>query len=127
MSKLKAQIGVATLAVLGLIGTAAAQGPPQRRQGGPGPGGPDGGGPGLQQLDLTDQQRDQIRAIHEKNREANRPTFEAARKAHQAFEKLLAKDGADAASGMRAFSAKNAATAKTALTNAFRALESFIR
>jgi Spy/CpxP family protein refolding chaperone len=52
---------------------ALAQGPGQR-MGGPGRGGPGGPAPGpafvpmLQQLDLTDQQREQVRALMEANR-----------------------------------------------------------
>jgi hypothetical protein len=87
MSKARTQIGIAALAILGFIGTAAAQGP-SRREGGPGHRGPREGGP-IERLDLTDQQRDQIQSIREKHRAENQPLFETARKAHQAFRKAL--------------------------------------
>ena len=116
MSKARTQIGIAALAILGFIGAAAAQGPPERRSGGPGFG-PREGGP-IERLDLTDQQKDQVQAIREKHRSENKPLFDAAQKAHQAFQKALEKPGADAASVGQAALAMHAAQKKleTALT-----------
>ena len=60
---------VAALCAAGIAVTVAAQGPgPGGRGRGPGPGGP-GGIPGLQAVGLTDAQKEQIRTIHEANRE----------------------------------------------------------
>lgn len=106
MSKARTQIGIAALAILGFIGTAAAQGP--RREGGPGHRGSREGGP-MERLDLTDQQKDQIQSIREKHRAENQPLFDTAQKAHQAFRKALEKDGADAQSvGQAALAMKGA-------------------
>ncbi len=110
MSKARTQIGIAALAILGFIGTAAAQGP-SRREGGPGHRGPREGGP-IERLDLTDQQKDQILSIREKHRAENQPLFETAQKAHQAFRKALEKDGADAQSVGQAALAMRAAQKK---------------
>ena len=61
---------VAALFATGIAVTVAAQGPgPGGRGRGPGgPGGP-GGIPGLQAVGLTDAQKEQVRTIHEANRE----------------------------------------------------------
>src|SRR4051794_37669016 len=52
-----------------------AQGPGQRGRGPMGPGGPGGPGlfPGLQQLDLTDAQKDQLRALMDEGRQGGDP------------------------------------------------------
>ncbi|MBK5254555.1 MAG: Spy/CpxP family protein refolding chaperone [Vicinamibacteria bacterium] len=93
-------------ATFGFISLAAAQGPeggPMRRPGGPGfgPGGPDGpGGPraGMiaRELGLSEDQKAQWKAIHEKEREATEPLLESVREAKEAFDKALASDSADA-------------------------------
>ena len=55
-------------------------------------GGPMGGGFALREVmrDLTDAQREQIKAIHEKNAERIRPLAERARTAHEAVENAVA-------------------------------------
>jgi Spy/CpxP family protein refolding chaperone len=95
--------GASVLALALFVAVAAAQdGPRMRRPGmagpGPGPGGP--GGPPmaglLHELDLSDEQREQVRAIHEKEREALKPVIEKADAARQAFDKALNAENADA-------------------------------
>src|SRR5262245_17631155 len=85
---------------LGILVCSVAGGQEPRR--GPRPGdGPGMGPPSIEmlaeRLGLTDDQVAQIKALHEKNQEANKAVFDAARKAHQAFDKALNADAADAA------------------------------
>lgn len=75
----------------------APQSPPAGRRGGRGPGGPGGrmGAPfgggfiGGMMRDLTDAQREQVRAIHERHAEEIRPLAERLRKAHQALDDAI--------------------------------------
>lgn len=106
-------IKIATIAIasLGWIASATAQGPGQHMRR-PGPGGPGGpgfgpggpGGPGGPQMEmmaehlgLSDEQKTQIKAIHEKTRETVEPLMKAAGDAHQAFDTALNAENADAA------------------------------
>ena len=78
-----------------------------RRPGGPGgPGfGPEGpGGPGgppiemiAQHLGLSDEQKTQFKAIHEKGREAGEPLMKGAGEAKEAFDQALESENTDAA------------------------------
>src|SRR5262245_14204853 len=83
---------VVSLGTLPLI----AQGPGQRL-GGPGRGGPGGAGPGgpivpgLNRLDLSDAQRDQLRAIMEQQRQGDNPG-EKVREAEQALHAAIFSD-----------------------------------
>ncbi len=105
-------LGAVTLAVaVGAAGFAAAQdqsGRPDRpmmRRGGPGgPGGFIGGGPGgpfggvmLRGLDLTEAQRDQVRAIMDARRAADTPLLERARTARQALQTAIQTQPVDEA------------------------------
>ena len=77
--RLASAIGV--LVVAGAVSVWAQPGPggPHGRHGFGGLGGPGGHGPGLlalHQLDLTDQQKEQIRALHQQQREAFRSLME---------------------------------------------------
>lgn len=100
---------------------AAAQDGPRPRRQGPGPGfgmtGPGGPGPApmglpLHELDLSDEQREQIRAIHEKERESLKPVIEKAEAARQAFDKALNAENADAQAVGQAALAMKAAQAQ---------------
>jgi Spy/CpxP family protein refolding chaperone len=65
------------------------------RMGGPRGGGPRGGGPlGMIGADLTEQQREQVRAIRERYAEQLRPAMERSRNARQAIAKAVT-DGTD--------------------------------
>jgi periplasmic protein CpxP/Spy len=119
----------AALAVM-TIATAApmlmAQDQPQRRQGpgfggpppgggpgGPGmrmrgPGGPMGFGPGFGELDLTDDQKTQLKSIAESHRDEFRAAGEKARAAHDGMEALIEADSINE-SAIRAKSAEIAA------------------
>lgn len=115
-------IKIATIAIasLGWIASAAAQGPGEHMRrpgpGGPGfgPGGPGGpGGPQMEMmaehLGLSDEQKTQIKAIHEKTRETVEPLMKAAGDAHQAFDQALNAENADAAAiGQAAIAMRNA-------------------
>lgn len=91
-------------ATFGFVSLAAAQGPEgprPPRAGGPGfgPGGPGGPPIGMmaRRLGLTDDQKDQLKALHERERESTKPLLQAAREARQAFNAALKAEGADAA------------------------------
>jgi Spy/CpxP family protein refolding chaperone len=98
-------------ATFGWISLAAAQGPEGGQMGRPGgPGGPGvgqgfgPGGPGgprvgmmARRLGLSDEQKAQWQAIHEREREAAKPLMEAARGAREAFDQALKAENADAA------------------------------
>lgn len=93
---------VLAAASFGWISLAAAQGPEDRPLRHPGPGfGPGPGGPPMgmiaNRLGLTEEQKTQWKAIHEKERETGKPLMEAARAAKDAFDKALESDNADAA------------------------------
>ena len=92
----------------GWIAVAAAQPPDGGPRRGPGhPGGPGFGpgdrGPGgppieriAEQLGLTEEQEEQWKTLHEKERESARPLIEAAENAREAFDKALNAENADA-------------------------------
>jgi Spy/CpxP family protein refolding chaperone len=115
----KHTVTIATLAIaaLGLISVAAAQGPGgghMRRPGGEGFG--PGGGPGgprvemiAERLGLSDEQKAQWTAIHEKARESGQPLIKAAGEAKEAFDTALQAENADAATvGQAALAMKSA-------------------
>ena len=92
----------AAVVVMGLAATVPyldaqdQQPPPQGDHRGPGGrggrmGGPMGGGFAMREVmhDLTDAQREQIKAIHEKNAERIRPLAERARAAHDAVQNAI--------------------------------------
>jgi protein CpxP len=83
-------------------------GPPPGGPGGPGmrgPGGPMGFGPGFRQLDLTDDQRAQLKSIAQSHRDEFRAAGEKARAAHDGMQALLDADTIDEAA-IRAKSAE---------------------
>ncbi|MEO8359242.1 MAG: Spy/CpxP family protein refolding chaperone [Vicinamibacteria bacterium] len=102
----KHTLTVAALAVasFGWISIAAAQ-PPEggpRRQGGlGGPGGPPAMGMGMgmmaEHLGLSDEQKTQIKAIHEKERETIQPLMKAVGESQRAFDTALNAEAPDAA------------------------------
>lgn len=93
----------------GVAVSAAAQGPGRRGHGrGFGPGGPEM----AERLGLSDEQKEQMKALRERHREALKPLFEAAREAHQAYEKALDAENADPAQVGQAALAMKAARAK---------------
>lgn len=116
MKKQTLAIAMITVGTFGWIATAAAQGPGgghMRRQGGPGfgPGGPSG--PPIEMiaehLGLSDEQKAQWKAIHEKAREEGQPLMKAAGDAKEAFDKALESENADAATvGQAAIAMRNA-------------------
>jgi Spy/CpxP family protein refolding chaperone len=78
------------LAAVGWLGVARAErpeGPPRGREFGPGFG-PDAG-MWAERLHLSEEQRAQIEALWENDRQATRPLFEAARETHEAFREAL--------------------------------------
>lgn len=86
-------------------------GPPPGGRGGPGmrgPGGPMGVGPGFRQLDLTDDQKAQLKSIAESHRDEFRAAGEKARAAHDGMQALVDADTIDEAA-IRAKSAEVAA------------------
>ena len=78
--------------------------------GAPGPGGPMGVLPGLNRVDLTDAQREQIRAILEQEREAGAPG-EKVRQAEEALHTAILADAPDAQAIDNAKAALNSAHA----------------
>ena len=94
-SKLSAALG-ATLCVLVWTGTAGAQ---DRDSRGPRPEGPGGPPPierMMERLGLTEDQKAAVQTVHEKNQDSMRPLGDAARRAHEAFQKALDSDSPDA-------------------------------
>jgi protein CpxP len=86
-------------------------GPPPGGRGGPGmrgPGGPMGFGPGFRQLDLTDDQKAQLKSIAQSHRDEFRAAGEKARAAHDGMQALIEADQIDEAA-IRAKSAEVAA------------------
>lgn len=109
MKKQTLTFAALAVATFGWISVASAQGPGgghMRRPGGPGgagfgPGGPGGhDGPPIgmvaRHLGLSDEQKEQWKAIHEKAREAGEPLMKATREAKAAFDKALDAENADA-------------------------------
>jgi Spy/CpxP family protein refolding chaperone len=88
----------ATLAAIAMSGTIAVVHAQTR---GPGPGrsfGPDFGPDGhrlAELLGLSEEQQSQLKAMREKDREANKPLLEAARQAHQTFRDALEAESPD--------------------------------
>jgi protein CpxP len=87
--------------------------PPGGGPGGPGmrmrgPGGPMGFGPGFQMLDLTDDQKAQLKSIAESHRDEFRAAGEKARAAHDGMQALIEADSINE-SAIRAKSAEIAA------------------
>ena len=75
-------------------------GPPPGGPGGPGmrrPGGPMGFGPGFQMLDLTDDQKAQLKQIAESHRDEMRAAGEKARAAHEGMRALTDAETIDEA------------------------------
>ncbi|MEO7157887.1 MAG: Spy/CpxP family protein refolding chaperone, partial [Vicinamibacterales bacterium] len=86
-------------------------GPPPGGPGGPGmrrPGGPMGFGPGFRELDLTDDQKAQMKSIAESHRDEFRAAGEKARAAHDGMQALLEAETIDEAA-IRAKSSEVAA------------------
>ena len=98
-------------------------GPPPGGPGGPGmrmraPGGPMGFGPGFGQLDLTDDQKAQLKQIAESHRDEFRAAGEKVRAAHEGMRALMEADTIDEAA-IRARSAEiGAADAEVMILNA---------
>lgn len=90
----------------------ARQDQPQRRQGPGGPGmrrgGPMGFGPGFRELDLTDDQKAQLKSIAESHRDEFRAAGEKSRAAHDGMRALVEADSINE-SAIRAKSAEIAA------------------
>ena len=85
-------------------------GPGGRGMRGPGgPGGPMGFGPGFRQLDLTDDQKTQMKSIQDSHREDIMAAFSKSRAAHEGMQALIEADSIDEAA-IRAKSAEVAAT-----------------
>ena len=75
-------------------------GPPPGGPGGPGmrrPGGPMGFGPGFRELDLTDDQKAQMKSIAQSHRDEFRAAGEKARAAHDGMQALLEAETIDEA------------------------------
>ena len=72
-------------------------GPPPGGPGMRGPGGPMGFGPGFRELDLTDEQRAQMRSIAESHRDEFKAAGDKSRAAHEAMRTLLEADTIDEA------------------------------
>ena len=75
-------------------------GPPPGGPGGPGmrgPGGPMGFGPGFRELDLTDEQKAQMKSIAESHRDEFKAIGDKSRSAHEAMRALLEADTIDEA------------------------------
>lgn len=95
-------------------------GPPPDGRGGPGgpgmrrPGGPMGFGPGFRELDLTDDQRAQLKSIADSHREQFQQAGEKIRAARQAMQALLEADAIDE-SAIRAKSAEVASAEADAM------------
>ena len=96
-------------------------GPPPGGPGGPGmrrPGGPMGFGPGFRELDLTDDQKAQMKSIADSHREQFQQAGKKIRAARQAMQALLEADAIDE-SAIRAKSAEVAsAEAEAMILNA---------
>lgn len=96
MKAMRLMMTAAVVAAMAGAGVATAQGP-----GGHGPGhGPGHGGPGfgmgpMAGLDLTDAQREQMKALHEKRRATLEPLMTEARTTREAFERALAAESPD--------------------------------
>jgi Spy/CpxP family protein refolding chaperone len=79
----------------GGVGQGQRMGGPGRGRGPGGPGGPLGVLPGLNQVDLSDQQREQVRAIMEQERQTSGDPGQKSRDAEQALHAALLADTPD--------------------------------
>ena len=124
--------GVAALSLAVATVTVIGQDQPQQRQHGPGvggpggpggpgmrrPGGPMGFGPGFQMLDLSDDQKAQLKQIAESHRDEFKAASDKVRAAHEGMRALLDADAVDE-SAVRAKGAEiGAADAEVMLLNA---------
>ncbi len=78
--------GVAVIAatlILGAVALVSAQGPQGRPGPRGGPGGPGGLPPGLMRINLTEQQKSELRTLVEQDRDARKPQFEQVRTLRQ--------------------------------------------
>jgi Spy/CpxP family protein refolding chaperone len=113
---LAVSLGTLPVVAHGAYGARATQGPgggfqPGQRMGGPGRGGPGGPiVPGLNRLDLSDAQHEQLRAIMEQERQGQTPG-EQLRQAEQALHAAVFADTADPQAIETAKAALNAAHA----------------
>ncbi len=119
MKKQTLTVAMLAAASFGWISLAAAQGPEgghMRHPGGPGgpgfgPGGPGGPRMGMmaEHLGLSDDQKAQWKAIHEKERATAEPLMKAVGEAKAAFDQALESETADAATvGQAAIAMRNA-------------------
>lgn len=92
MKTMRLTMAAAVVAAMVGAGVATAQGPGGH---GPGHGGPGFGMGPMAGLDLTDAQREQMKALHEKRRAALEPLREEARTTREAFERALEADSPD--------------------------------
>ena len=96
MKVMMSGLGAAALVALALSGVAAAQDQEPR---GPRPGGGPGGPPPIERmmerLGLSEDQRAAVHAVIEKDQDAIRPLGDAARQAHEAFQKALDAESPD--------------------------------
>ena len=101
----------AVLAAAGSFSLARAGERPDGPHGGPGFGPGFGPDPArlAERLGLSEDQQAQLKALREKDREASRPLFEAARQAHEAFREALEAANPDPAAVGRAALAMHAA------------------
>jgi len=112
MKKAMSWTSVVAVALVALASVAGAQGPgPRGRRPGE-DGGRPGFGPSAERLGLSDDQKAQWQAIHEKSREAMKPLFESARQAHKAFQSALEAPNPDATAVGQAALAMHAAEKK---------------
>ena len=116
MKKALSWASVVAVALVALASVAGAQGPgPRGRRPGEAGGQPGFGPPAEQmaeRLGLSDDQKAQWQALHEKSREAMKPLFERARQAHQAFQSALEAPNPDAPAVGQAALAMHAAEKK---------------
>lgn len=92
-------VGLAVVAVAGLAAQAAIGGRGGRGPQGPphgGPGGGPGGFPFERALQLTDEQREAVQSLREKEREAVRPILEQMRPLHEKLRQALESGSTDA-------------------------------
>jgi periplasmic protein CpxP/Spy len=113
-----AAVAAVSFGWIAIAGAQLPQGAPRRGPGGPGfgPGGPGPEGAPIERitehLGLSDEQREQWKALHEKARETGKPLMEAAHQAREAFEAALDAENAEPANVGRAALAMRAAGRK---------------
>ena len=98
MKLMSSSLAGAALVALAMVGVAGAQDQEPR---GPRPGGGSGGAPPLERmmerLGLSEDQKAAVHAVVEKDQDTIRPLGDAARQAHEAFQKALDSGSTDAA------------------------------